>query len=300
MTVELRHLRYLAAVADAGQVSRAARTLYMTQPSLSQALLQLERDVGVTLLRRHPRGVELTDAGEAFLVRARSAIRAVEEATEAARRAGERGRHLRVGVLAHTVSAVPRQVLDRFACALPDVRVELFELDYLSHTAAVIDGTVDAAFLWPPYREPGLALLPLAEEPRLVGVATRHRLADARRLALADILDETFAGFHPACSGGWFSGWFFDSERDAPARLTPDETTTPYEMGAVVMAGRGVAPAAASFAASFVVPGVRWIPLDGAPPATLAVGWRPDDRRDVVAAFVDAAAQVRDGALELT
>src|SRR3954451_9157492 len=86
MGVELRHVRYLAAAAEAGQVSLAARRLHMAQPALSQALRGLERELGVALLHRHARGVELTDAGEAFLAKARIAIAATDEAIQAARR----------------------------------------------------------------------------------------------------------------------------------------------------------------------------------------------------------------------
>ena len=67
MAVELRHLRYFAAVAEHGQVSRAARALYLTQPALSQALSQLERNLGFALFERMPHGMQLTPAGREVL-----------------------------------------------------------------------------------------------------------------------------------------------------------------------------------------------------------------------------------------
>ena len=85
MAIELRHLRFLVAVADAGSVSGAARRLYMTQPAVTTALRNLERDVGVTLLTRHARGVDLTPAGAAFLAQAHLALEHVDEATRSAR-----------------------------------------------------------------------------------------------------------------------------------------------------------------------------------------------------------------------
>ena len=86
MGVELRQLRFLVAVSEAGSVSGAARRLYMTQPAVTTALRNLERDVGASLLKRHARGVDLTPAGVAFLAQARLALEHVDEATLSARR----------------------------------------------------------------------------------------------------------------------------------------------------------------------------------------------------------------------
>ena len=86
--MELRHLRYFVAVAETGSVTVAAATrLHTTQPSLSRQIRDLEKEVGVALLKRSARGIELTPAGKAFLDHARLALIQVEAATEAGRRA---------------------------------------------------------------------------------------------------------------------------------------------------------------------------------------------------------------------
>src|ERR1700759_4735767 len=86
--MELRHLRYFVAVAEAGSLTVAAeRRLHTAQPSLSRQIRDLEHEVGAGLLIRSPRGVELTDSGRAFLDHARLALGQVEAAIEAARRA---------------------------------------------------------------------------------------------------------------------------------------------------------------------------------------------------------------------
>src|SRR6202040_3622050 len=85
--MELRHLRYFVAVADAGSLTVAAgRKLHTSQPSLSRQIRDLEEEVGAQLLTRGARGIELTEAGRAFLDHARLVLSQVEAATEAARR----------------------------------------------------------------------------------------------------------------------------------------------------------------------------------------------------------------------
>src|ERR1700675_4291651 len=77
-------LRYFVTVSEEGQITRAAKRLHLAQPALSQAIAQLESELGVELLMRHPRGVTLTDAGEAFLVKARAVLAAEAETSQTA------------------------------------------------------------------------------------------------------------------------------------------------------------------------------------------------------------------------
>ena len=91
--MELRHLRYFIAVAETGSLTEAAqRRLHTSQPSLSRQIRDLENEVGVDLLNRSVRGVELTDAGKAFLHHARLALMQVDATIEAARKAARPAR----------------------------------------------------------------------------------------------------------------------------------------------------------------------------------------------------------------
>src|SRR5438552_7760225 len=84
MPLRLEQLRYFVTVAEEGQMTRAARKLHVAQPALSQAIAQLESELGIDLLARHARGVTLTPAGEAFLPKARLALAAATDASTTA------------------------------------------------------------------------------------------------------------------------------------------------------------------------------------------------------------------------
>ena len=293
MTTDLRQLRYLVAVAEAGSITRAAAALYMTQPALTTAIRKLEHDVGVELLERTSRGVDLTPAGEAFLERAQLALEFIDEATRSARGIGANpGGEIVLGFLPATFSELPRELVSAFRAQHPRVSIRYRELSYITHTRDLHVGHVDLAFLWPPYDEPELEFQPLTQEPRVLGVADSHPLANRDNIALDQILDLPFPGFHPASSGGWFAAWFFDDRRGGPARTTEDETATPFEMALVVQEGRAIAPAAQSFANAFPSPGFHWLTLDDAPPATLALAWHRDNRKPATRAFVRTARAV--------
>ncbi len=287
MAIDLRQIRYLTTVAECGSITGASTRLYITQPALTASLRKLEQAVGVDLLRCHPRGIELTPAGERFVEHARTALDIVEDATLQARRIGRlSGGELTIGLLPATLSRLPRALVAAFRTQYPGTHVRYRELSYVSHTTDLTTGRVDVAFLWPPYRESEVTFLTLDHEPRVLGVAASHRLSGHDSVSLDDAVDCVFPGYHPGSSGGWFTAWFFDPQRGAPATLTPDEAATPFEMALIVQEGRAVAPAAQSFARAFPTAGVRWLPLTDAPPAVLALAWHPACRNPAKDAFI--------------
>lgn len=302
MAIDLRHLRFLVAVSESGSISAAARTLFMTQPAVTIALRNLERDVGVALLSRHRHGVDLTPAGAAFLAKAKLALEQIDDATATARQfaASAEGGELTIGLLPATFSPLPQALVRAFRVQHPQIRVTYRELSYIGHTRDLLDGYADIAFLWPPYDEPELRFHALSQEARVVGVAESHPMASSDATSLDELLDMRFPGFHRSSSGGWFAHWFVDDARGAPAATTADETTTPFEMGLVVQEGRAIAPAAESFANAFPVPGVRWLELSDAPLATLAVSWYPRNRNPARAAFIRMARVLTDPGMPLT
>lgn len=199
--MELRHLRYFIAVAEAGHITRAAEQLGIQQPPLSLQIKALEKELGVLLLRRKPRGVELTDAGVAFLERARVILNEVERAFASTRRTarGEQGRV----VVGFTASApfhpfIPR-VIRAYREMSPLVSLALEE----SGSSALVQGLhneqMDAVFIRSPVADVvGLEVTPLLEEEMVVALPAGHPLAtaspanDSATLPLGALAKETF------------------------------------------------------------------------------------------------------------
>ena len=126
--MELRHLRYFAAVAAHGSFNRAAQILHLTQPALSRQVKDLEEEIGVPLLVRGTNAITLTPTGESFYEDARDLIARADKAIQRAR--GERGGEVvRVGYLSATVTGIVPPALEKFQAANPRVRIELADLD---------------------------------------------------------------------------------------------------------------------------------------------------------------------------
>src|SRR5687768_2854799 len=197
--MELRHLRYFVAVAEERHITRAAERLGMQQPPLSQQIRDLEKELQVQLFRRLPRGVELTDAGAAFLERARTILEEVERACVTTRRTA-RGEEGRVAV-GFTSSApfhpfVPR-VIRAFRESSPLVSLVLEESGSRELVQALHSEEIDAAFIRSPVVDVvGLLVRPILEERMLVALPAAHAFAgscnDNEGLPLAKLANETF------------------------------------------------------------------------------------------------------------
>jgi DNA-binding transcriptional LysR family regulator len=183
--MELRHLRYFVAVAEAGGFTRAAARLGMQQPPLSQQLKALERELGLDLFRRHARGVEITPAGAVFLEEARATLVNVEAAAERARSVarGTAG-SLTVGLATSAAShrAAP-ETIAAFRARYPGVVLSFIEGNAAELTEAVAARKADVAFIRAPVsRLEGVAFHTLLTEPLLAAIAKSHPLAiEARR-----------------------------------------------------------------------------------------------------------------------
>lgn len=267
--MELRHLRYFVAVAEERHFGRAADRLHMAQPPLSQQIRQLESELGVELLTRTTRRVELTAAGTAYLERVRQLLAGVEDAGVEAQQiaAGLSGR-LVIGCVGSATYTLLPGLARRLREDLPGidltVRGELL-VPELVH--GLVSGTVDLALLRPPVADPLVAVRPLRRERLLVAVPEGHRLAGRAWLRVTDLRSEELI-MHPAHGRSVMHTLVADLCRtagfDPRLRHEVAETST---MVTFVAAGLGLAVVPEPVSA-LAIPGVRYLPLR---PARLGV-----------------------------
>jgi DNA-binding transcriptional LysR family regulator len=178
--VELRQLEYFAAVARHRHFTRAAEALYVTQPALSQQIRRLEAELGLPLLRRTSKGVELTAAGEDLLVHAEKVLAEVAAArAEMARHTGLSTGVVRVAATAADLPRLPEALAD-FHGDHPGIQIGLRQGSAAEIAALVAAGAVDVAVLALTEEPAGVEVHPLAEEPLRVAVAVDDELAGTR------------------------------------------------------------------------------------------------------------------------
>jgi LysR family hca operon transcriptional activator len=192
--MELRHLRYFVAVADAGSLTVAAeQKLHTSQPSLSRQIRDLEQEVGVPLMHRSAHGVELTPAGKAFLDHARMALLQAEAAKEAALRAAQPARPaFALGFLSGAeiglLPEVDRLLRDEF----PGIDIRLSSDYSPSLGKAVMKRRLDAAFMRPEEYMGDLGTRRVRTDPLVFVFPSDHRLASQASVAPQEIANETF------------------------------------------------------------------------------------------------------------
>jgi DNA-binding transcriptional LysR family regulator len=170
--VELRELRAFVAVVEEGGISAAARRLHLSQPSLTQAMHALERELGVPLLTRTSSGTRPTDAGRTLAVEARAVLARHDEAVAAVTRHGvPGGGELRLGVPLELPPEVLAAPIAALAAACPDTRIRSRHLSTAAQLAALRAGELDAGLVREHPIGPDVDAAPVLDEPLGVLVA---------------------------------------------------------------------------------------------------------------------------------
>ncbi len=289
-------LRYFVTVAEEGQMTRAAVKLHMAQPALSQAIAQLESELGFQLLERHPRGVTLTAAGETFYGKARLALDAAADAAQTAQSL-ERGAQ---GSLAFGFIAIPPELthpdlIEALTETHPDIELRFHELQPPSGPTALWLREVDVALCSQPLADPDVWVQALRAHPRVVLAPKSHPLAKQRELTVAEVLDETFIVMHPSFEPTWAGFWSLDDHRgEPPPHHTTDRAVTIQERFAMIATGRGITTVPACHAAIVVkvLTNIVAIPLRDADPTILSLVGRSDHRNQAVQALAAVAQNV--------
>ena len=285
--MELRHLRYFVAVAEAGSVTvAAARDLHTSQPSLSRQIRDLEDEVGAPLFTRRARGIELTPAGRAFLEHARSVLSQVEAATEAARRAAHPTRPcFAMGFLTgHELTWMP-EALQILHDALPNIDVMISSQYSPLLAEGLSKGKIDAAFLRRERGAPDLAFRLLVKEPLKVILPSNHRLAALKTIRPQDLLGETFVTV--SNTAPVLRGVIDNYLKRSGIRITPAHEADHVTMGMSLIASTGGVGLLPAYAQNFLPSSITSRPLRGdTPTIELVLGYKRSNESPVLKLLV--------------
>jgi LysR family hca operon transcriptional activator len=281
--MELRHLRYFVAIAEAGSLTVAAtQILHTSQPSLSRQIRDLEDEVGTPLLIRRARGIELTPAGRAFLEHARSVLSQVEAATQAARRVAHPAKPcFSMGFLTGHESAWMPEALRILRDELPNIDVMISSQYSPPLANALLKGTVDAAFLRREQGVTGLVFRSLVKEPLVVVLPSDHRLAARKTISPGDLVGETFVGV--SHTAPVLRAIIDDYLKRYGIHITPAHETEHVVMGVSLVASTGGVALLPAYAQNFLTRSVTSRPLKGdAPTVELVLGYKKSNESPIL------------------
>ncbi len=264
MDLDLRKLRYFAAVAEHRHFGRAAEQLYIAQPVLSRQIRALEQELGCALLVRTTRNVQLTPAGEQLQEEARAVFATVDAAV---RRVHETDRGVERLVVAFAPGLHVSEAVRAFGATHPGVEIALLRLHWWEQDPPLRDGRADVGYLRRPFDDTGLRSVPVGSEPKVACLPAHHPLARRRALTGADLDGEPIL--------------------DAQAR----RTSSVEEKFELIAAGHGIALVPRSVARSYSRPDLVYRPVTDAAPVETCVVVAEDRRERRVLDFVTIAAE---------
>ena len=292
MNLELRQLRYFAAVAEELHFGKAAQRLHMTQPPLSQAIQALEELLGAPLFERNRRGVALTAAGAALLPEARRMLLQAQELPQLVQRAaaGEAGRLALAFVSSADYSVLP-PFLRAYRAAYPQVQITLQEATSDLQLDDLLHNRIDAGLLIPPLPDKAkleLDYLPVLNEPLVLAMpAGLPALKKKGKLSLIGLPRLPLIVFPRAISPALYDA-ILSVFRDAG--ITPEIGQQAIQMQTIVSlvsAGMGMALVLQSVS-NLMRPGVEYRALsDATPLVETGLAWRRDNASPVLRGFLE-------------
>jgi DNA-binding transcriptional LysR family regulator len=296
--MRVEHVRAFVALAEELNFRRAAARLFVSQPTLTAQIHQLERSLGVVLFDRGPGGTRVTDAGEELLPVAREVLRALDDLVDVAGgRTGARAntghrRRVRIGVGPGGVGAATWPALQAFAARRRDLDLAVVSLAFTTALPALDRGEVEAVLLHGPVDELGRRrVTTVGCVPVAVLVPTHHWLAGAPSLAVDDVVPHVRAVPPPEMGAAFTRFWLLTDHRLSPSvgvRLDGEETLAMARevarQGFVGFWPSDVVVPASSGAVVRPLAERRWAPLQ----VVTREGWAPAD--DLVAAATGAVA----------
>ncbi|SFS65965.1 LysR family transcriptional regulator [Saccharopolyspora flava] len=280
--LDLRLVRYFTVVAEHQHFRRAADELRIAQPSLSRQIRRLEQQLGARLLDRTPRGTVLTEAGEAFLPRAKSLLRSAARAAAEARAAARPHRI----VLGYANGLIITEAARAMRRLHPDAEVRTKHIDFTEPHTALLDHRADAVVARLPFPTDGLRVTLLYQEPRAVVVSREHRLAERDSVTLADIADEPMPQI-PGADGAWTAYWRLEPRPDGSTAPAGPSITALEEKFEAVASGQAVVVAVRAVAR--MRPDLVAIPLVDVEPSHVVLATRAGERNRLITDFARLA-----------
>lgn len=294
--MELRHLRYFLAVAEDLSFTRAAKRLYVGQPTLSQQIQAVEKIIGGPLFHRDPGGVQLTEVGRALVGPAQQTLAAAEEALAQARSAAKRARDtLRVGLFTGSTPQLTNAILAAFVETFPEARLLFHQLNIHELCFNLLDSDIDVALTRLPLDRERFRWRELHTERRIICVGPNHPLTEASVLSVTDLLDYPMSpAATPRDSIGVLPHWRLNSYRngDDPPLGGPPVTTL-FKGTYAISYGGVIGVGVESFRDSPFFSGlpIRFVDLSGVSDSTAVVACRRTDQRPLAQAFFNIASQ---------
>ena len=289
--MELRHLRYFVAVAEELHFGHAATRLHTSQPSLSQQIRNLEKELRVELFHRSKRRVALTAAGSRFLLEAREILMSAERAAALARETErEETQRLVVGICPNTDWEYVGRVIRAFAQKLPAVALSFQNLVPEDQVRGLKEGTLDVGFVSLPLLENGgLVAKVLARIPMIVAISSKHPKARARKITLRQLRGEPYAMWPRHLSPGLHDQICEVFRRAGFGPSVTMEGGLPSARTLIGMVAAGLTIALVDPAARDLAPkGVRFFALpDTEGISEWGVVYRRDDTSPALAAFLE-------------
>ncbi|MGP8201819.1 MAG: LysR family transcriptional regulator [Limisphaerales bacterium] len=292
--MELRHLKYFVAVAEELHFGRASERVGIAQPPFSQQIKKLEEEIGVPLLWRSKRHVELTAAGKVFLVEARKILAEAGKAGHMARRAarGEIGQ-LSVGFVSSAFYGEFTPVFRIMRARHPDVALALQDMTSEEQVRAMKENKLDVGLVRPPVPgAEGLAFEVVLREPFVVVLPKSHSLARQKSLAVNDLAQESFLMVPRSLGPGFYDQIIQLCAQSGFAPKVALEISSTQTIVSLIAGGMGVSLVPYSLQ-HLRRTGVVYRPLKPPVPKTeLAVMWRAEDSSPALSLFLGIIREV--------
>jgi DNA-binding transcriptional LysR family regulator/DNA-binding Xre family transcriptional regulator len=286
LDLDLRRLRYFVSVAEELHFGHAAERLDINQPVLSRQIQKLEQDLGVDLLTRSSRRVELTGAGRQLFEDARALLSTANALGQRARRAASTDVAMRVGFL---VGDPIIQLVQAFNAIHPDTDVDVERIYWSDQPSALLNDQIEVSFVHLPIDDDELALAPVYTSATVVLLPRNHALAEQSEVSIRQLANDPVIE-HWGASPVWEARRTVDPRPDGSRPRRGPTVRNVEEAIEVVGTGRAIDFIPASVVAAIQFPPeVVAIPSVDIAPTEVCLAWRTGRQSGMIRDLVDAA-----------